>query len=585
MDGRVEKVAMTTHGTDRLVVAEAGEGRRAEIFRLRHEVYASELGQHAENEAGELRDGLDGRNVYLVVERRGELAGFVSVTPPSVGMYSVDKYFRRGELPFAVDGCTWEIRLLTVKRAERGSEVAWLLMLAAFRWVESRGGKRVMAIGRKEVLGLYEKAAMKRCGMEVAAGKVKYELMTAEVGEIRAVVDGMEPAVRRFEEGCEWRLDVPMRRPAGCFHGGAFFEAVGPRFDDLGRAARIINADVLDAWYPPAPAVLESLQEHLPWLLRTSPPTGCEGLLQAIAAARGLPEGSVLAGAGSSDLIFRAFRTWLRKGSRVLILDPTYGEYAHVLERVIGCEVVRMRLGRGNGWEVDPVALRAALADDLELAVIVNPNSPTGQLLPAEVLREILAGVPRRTRVWVDETYTDFCGPAQTVESDAVASANVVVCKSMSKAYALSGARVAYLAAGPHQLEALRAVTPPWVVSLPAQVAAVRALESADYYAARWAETGRLREGLAASLQRFGWRVLPGSANFLLCELPRSGPTAAEVVRGSRLRGLFLRDAGAMGSAMGNRMLRVAVKSAAENAAMAGILGEVLAEADAPMMV
>jgi histidinol-phosphate/aromatic aminotransferase/cobyric acid decarboxylase-like protein len=484
-----------------------------------------------------------------------------------------------------VDGSTWEIRLLTVKREERGSEVAWLLMLAAFRWVESRGGKRVMAIGRKEVLGMYEKAAMRRCGMEVVAGEVKYELMTAEVGEIRAVVDGMEQAVRRFEEGCEWRLNVPMRRPAGCFHGGAFFEAVGPRFDDLGRAAGIINADVLDAWYPPAPAVLESLQEHLPWLLRTSPPTGCEGLLEAIAAARGLPEGSVLAGAGSSDLIFRAFRTWLRKGSRVLILDPTYGEYAHVLERVIGCEVVRMPLGRENGWEVDPVALQAALADDLELAVIVNPNSPTGRLLPAEVLREILAGVPGRTRVWVDETYTDFCGPAQTVEKDAVTSANVLVCKSMSKAYALSGARVAYLAAGPHQLEALRAVTPPWVVSLPAQVAAVRALESTDYYAARWAETGRLREGLAAALRRLGWRVLPGSANFLLCELPVSGPTAAEVVRGSRLRGLFLRDAGAMGSAMGNRMLRVAVKSGAENAAMVGILGEVLEEADAPMLV
>ena len=108
--------------------------------------------------------------------------------------------------------------------------------------------------------------------------------------------------------------------------------------------------------------------------------------------------------------------------------------------------------------------MQAALADNLELAEIVNPNSPTGPLRPGHVLREILAGVPRLTRVWVDETYTDFCGPAQTVERDAVTSANVVVCKSMSKAYALSGARVAYLAAGPHQLEALRAVTLPWVV-------------------------------------------------------------------------------------------------------------------------
>src|SRR6266576_385362 len=64
-----------------------------------------------------------------------------------------------------------------------------------------------------------------------------------------------------------------------------------------------------------------------------------------------------------------------------------------------------------------------------------------------------------------------------------VRSENVIVCKSMSKVYALSGARVAYLCAGPHQLEELRALTPPWVVSLPAQVAAVRALNDPAYYA------------------------------------------------------------------------------------------------------
>jgi histidinol-phosphate/aromatic aminotransferase/cobyric acid decarboxylase-like protein len=128
-------------------------------------------------------------------------------------------------------------------------------------------------------------------------------------------------------------------------------------------------------------------------------------------------------------------------------------------------------------------------------------------------------------------------------------------------------------------------VTPPWVVSLPAQVAAVRALESPEYYAARWAETGRLREALAAALRGFGWRVLPGSANFLLCELPEDGPTGEEVVRGSRRRGLFLRDARAMGSAMGERMVRVAVKSGVENAEMVGILGAVLAEVDVRWVV
>jgi histidinol-phosphate/aromatic aminotransferase/cobyric acid decarboxylase-like protein len=65
---------------------------------------------------------------------------------------------------------------------------------------------------------------------------------------------------------------------------------------------------------------------------------------------------------------------------------------------------------------------------------------------------------------------------------EAVNSENAFVCKSMSKVCALSGARVAYLCAGTHLLEDLRSVTPPWVVSLPAQVAAVHALIDNEYY-------------------------------------------------------------------------------------------------------
>src|SRR5205085_11979632 len=115
----------------------------------------------------------------------------------------------------------------------------------------------------------------------------------------------------------------------------------------------IINADVLDAWFPPAPGVMDSINAHLPWLLQTSAPADCEGLVSAIGRARGVPSRNVLPGAGSSDLIFRALLHWLTPESRALILDPTYGEYAHVLERVIGCQVSWLTLERTNGYEVD----------------------------------------------------------------------------------------------------------------------------------------------------------------------------------------------------------------------------------------
>src|SRR5689334_22331396 len=93
-----------------------------------------------------------------------------------------------------------------------------------------------------------------------------------------------------------------------CFHGGAFFSAIGENFENLDRSRSVIAADVLDAWFPPAPAVTEALKEHLPWLLLTSPPTHCAGLVETIAEVRGVEPASVLPGAGSSDLIFRALR-------------------------------------------------------------------------------------------------------------------------------------------------------------------------------------------------------------------------------------------------------------------------------------
>ena len=147
----------------------------------------------------------------------------------------------------------------------------------------------------------------------------------------------------------------------------------------------------------------------------------------------------------------------------------------------------------------------------------------------------------------------------------------------MSKVYALSGARAAYLCAAPHQLEQLRAITPPWVVSLPAQVAAVNALRDPQYYAARYRETARLRESLAAGLEELGWEVLPGIANFLLCHLPADGPSAAFITAACRRRDLFVRDAALMGTQLGTHTIRIAVKDAATNRRMLEILGEVCA--------
>jgi histidinol-phosphate/aromatic aminotransferase/cobyric acid decarboxylase-like protein len=354
---------------------------------------------------------------------------------------------------------------------------------------------------------------------------------------------------------------------AKCFHGGAFFDAIGEDFEHLERSRDVVNADVLDAWFSPSPRVLSALREYLPWLARTSPPTNCEGFVRAIADARGVPPECIVPGAGSSDLIYRALRGWATPSSRVLMLDPTYGEYAHVFEQVVGCQVDRIPLCRENDYRLSPADLESAACQfEYDLMVLVNPNSPTGQFLGRRELEGVLRRIPPKTRVWIDETYMEYAGTAESLEKFAAGSENVVVCKSMSKVYALSGLRAAYLCAPPHLARAILGITPPWVVSLPAQVAAVNALKDPAYYAERYAETRANRAELVRMLRLIeGMEVLEGVANFVLCYLDPAGPSAADVCQRCRAQQIFLRELSSLSKQLGTHALRIAVKDRRAN--------------------
>jgi ribosomal protein S18 acetylase RimI-like enzyme len=111
---------------------------RVQIYAIRHQVYARELRQHPDNPEGVLQDALDDINTYVVAKRGGSVVGFVAVTPPATYGYSIDKYFRRDDLPLRFDDGLYEVRLLTVTPSYRHSWLGSLLMYAALRFVESR---------------------------------------------------------------------------------------------------------------------------------------------------------------------------------------------------------------------------------------------------------------------------------------------------------------------------------------------------------------------------------------------------------------------------------------------------------------
>jgi len=211
------------------------------------------------------------------------------------------------------------------------------------------------------------------------------------------------------------------------------------------------------------------------------------------------------------------------------------------------------------------------------LFVLVNPNNPTGRIVSREAIGKLVDKLSERTRVWVDEAYIDYVDPNQSMEQFAARSANVFVCKSLSKVHALSGMRAAYLVGPDAEIAKLRKLTPPWAVSLPAQVAAVRALENPAYYRRRYRETDALRGALRKSLGALPWvRDVSGSANFLLCHLEHGAPEVTSILDGCRREGVFLRNVSNMGQALGTHVFRTAVKDANDNARILGALSRAL---------
>jgi histidinol-phosphate/aromatic aminotransferase/cobyric acid decarboxylase-like protein len=351
-------------------------------------------------------------------------------------------------------------------------------------------------------------------------------------------------------------------------HGGASFRAIGEDFQHLERQSRVITADVLDAWFDPAPQVLEKLREFLPFLARTSPPIHAEGLVEAIAAARGISPRALLTGSGSSSLLFTCLPRLIEPGQTILRLDPMYSEYDHLCRHIIGAQVVTCPL---TDFRVDADAMLALVAEHRPHAVLlVNPNNPTGRLWPrADVIR-FLDELPPETLVLIDETYIDYVPGAESLEALSTLRPKLFVLKSMSKVYALSGLRVGYLTGEPSAISGLARLMPPWPVSLMAQVAAVEALRQPAYYQQCWRETAELRRVQLDRLKVFTSHDT--DVNWYLLEHDEAHRLASALER----EDIVLREFDDTPSGFGHRFLRIAVKTEAENLRIANALLEAL---------
>jgi histidinol-phosphate aminotransferase len=350
------------------------------------------------------------------------------------------------------------------------------------------------------------------------------------------------------------------------YHGGAFFNSIGNDFSKLEKSKEVINADVLDAWFDPTPKAILKLKKYLSWIVKTSPPTRCEGLIDTISKYRKIPKENILVGGGSSDLMFTFFPNILQKKESVLILDPMYGEYAHIFENITKTKIIRYQLESRNNFCINYNSLVKKIKTENPCVIMLtNPNSPTGQYWEKSNIVNLIKEFPDKLFV-VDETYIEYIGKQFSLEQEAIKNNNLVIIKSMSKVYALSGARVGYLVANRDITEKISQIIPPWSVSLVGQICAVEALKDEEYYLIKYNETQKLRKKMMNSLKDVSSIKLYDSvANFFLIELIDKKLKADAIVNALREKNVFIRNCNSMSKQFHNNFIRIAVKDDKSN--------------------
>ncbi len=272
-------------------------------------------------------------------------------------------------------------------------------------------------------------------------------------------------------------------------------------------------------------------------------------LTAALARHAAVTPTAITVGAGADEILGLLATAYLAPGDPVVVADPTYSMFG-VLSAIAGATVSRvpapdLRLDRRRMLEA---------AGRARLTWLCNPNNPTGELLPLEFVGALAAAT--QGVVVVDEAYHEFC--QLTAVPLAVARANVVVVRTLSKAFGLAGARVGYAVAGPAITATLTRVRPPGSISGVSAALAVHALERPDEMRARVRALLQLRARLATEIAVLGLPVREGAGNFLLVGCP---PGLAPALAA---RGLVVRTFPAGSPLQG--WMRITVRAAAENA-------------------
>ena len=232
------------------------------------------------------------------------------------------------------------------------------------------------------------------------------------------------------------------------------------------------------------------------------------------------PENLVL-GNGSNDVLELVARAFLRPGDSAVYSRHAFLVYPLAVQAVgaTGIEVP------ARAYAADVEAMAAAVRADTKVVFIANPNNPTGTFTPWERLRALVERAGSGTLVVIDEAYEEYLPDALRSPTPAWIARlpNLVVTRTLSKAYGLAGLRVGYAIADPAVADVMNRVRQPFNVNHLAMVAACAALDDADFIARSRAVNAAGLVQLRAGFERLGLESIASFGNFITVRVVDAG--------------------------------------------------------------
>jgi len=275
--------------------------------------------------------------------------------------------------------------------------------------------------------------------------------------------------------------------------------------------SKVVKLNTNENPYPPSPEVMKVLHGFEGEWLRRYPDPMALVAREAAAKVFGVPADWVMAANGSDEMLALLARAFLERGRKIAYPMPTYSLYITLAEMQ---DASAVEVGYDEDYNLPVEGLIAAQAD---LTFVCSPNNPSSTVAPVGDLDRLAAGL--KGVLVVDEAYTDFAdGNALGLVSK---YENVMILRTLSKAYSLAGLRVGFGVAQPGLLEGLIKIKDSYNVDAVALRLAAAAMKDQAWMKANAGRIKDSRAKLAAELRKMGFTLWPSQANFILARPPK----------------------------------------------------------------